>query len=64
MSDWRPFEPSRETERAASRARLVHSALCVCHGAGWLWGFEFPGGEDPPTDTRYRCVYETDEDEP
>lgn len=58
---WRPYEPSREAEKAAQRRRLVHPESCRCQGAGWLWGFELPGGEDPPTDTKYRCRYQEED---
>jgi hypothetical protein len=56
MSDWRPYEPSRDAEIAARKHRPgPHSESCVCGGEGWLWGHELRNGEPYPTDTRYRC---------
>lgn len=57
-SPWRPHEPSLEAERTARHSGWVHPEDCVCGGHGWVWGFELPGGESPPTDTRYQCPYQ------
>lgn len=59
---WRPYEPSREAELAAMQARDAHPETCLCGGAGWLWGYELRGGEPYPTDTRYTCDREEEED--
>lgn len=55
MSEWRPFEPSRETCRDASDRAMRHPESCVCGGAGWLWGHELKRPPEVVTDTRYSC---------